>query len=219
MRQTCSDAAAQELGLHHTYRLSSDSTQPLVFLIHGRAGNTSVMWTFARAIPESFSIISPQAPLPDPLGGYSWWNIEDPDPQGGILSAQSRLHDFMRKAAHYYQISPRATIGIGFSQGAGVLAALTIQQRELSGLALLAGFVVRNTHTGETPPATSLPPIFIAHGTQDEVIPVEKARAGKEYLESLGASVLMVEDPVGHKVGTAGMRALRKWLQQFVSSH
>ena len=57
--------------------------------------------------------------------------------------------------------------------------------------------------------------VFIAHGSLDEVAPFQKAQAGKEYLESLGAEVELHQDDCGHKIGTNGMRALKVWLRSF----
>jgi phospholipase/carboxylesterase len=56
--------------------------------------------------------------------------------------------------------------------------------------------------------------VFIAHGTQDEVIAIERARKGAEYLRQLGLEVTFVEDSVGHKVGIQGTRELKRWMDQ-----
>ena len=58
-----------------------DASAPLLYMVHGRAGNIEVMWAFRRTAPETFSLLSVEAPQPDPVGGYSWWQVE-PVPDG-----------------------------------------------------------------------------------------------------------------------------------------
>ena len=55
--------------------------------------------------------------------------------------------------------------------------------------------------------------VFVAHGTQDEMVPVDRARASIELLEKAGANVTYCEDEVGHKVSAACLRALESFLQ------
>jgi phospholipase/carboxylesterase len=188
--------------------LASDPTAPLAVLIHGRAGNVEVMWAFRRCIPEHWSILAFEAPYPDPVGGFSWWLIDSVDTRTGGLSAAALVVDGVRGALERYQLSPARIVGLGFSQGAGTLS--TVIQREglFDAVALLAGFVVELPERPPVAPCT----VFMAHGDQDEMVSVERARRGRDYLRHLGYTVEYHEDPVGHKVGTSGMRALRVWL-------
>ena len=52
---------------------------------------------------------------------------------------------------------------------------------------------------------------FVAHGTKDETVPIERARASIETLEQAGANVTYCEDEVGHKVSVTCLRALKKF--------
>jgi predicted esterase len=77
------------------------------------------------------------------------------------------------------------------------------------GLGLLAGFIV-------LPDSVSNPPeVFVAHGTLDETVSVEKARHGVNHLKSMGLVVEYIEEPVGHKVGIEGTRALKQWMARW----
>jgi predicted esterase len=55
--------------------------------------------------------------------------------------------------------------------------------------------------------------VFVAHGTEDELVPVDRARASIALLEQAGAVVTYCEDVVGHKVSAACSRALGKFLE------
>jgi len=189
--------------------LSGDPTAPLAVLIHGRAGNVEVMWAFRRCIPEQWSISAFEAPYPDPVGGFSWWLIDAVDTRTGGLSATSLVIDGVRGALERYHLSPAQLVGLGFSQGAGTLSTVIQRESLFDRVALLAAFVAELPAPRRVPPC----PVFMAHGEQDEMVPVDRARRGREYLRKLGYTVDYHEDPVGHKVGTSGMRALRVWLE------
>ncbi|HEY9527377.1 MAG TPA: hypothetical protein VIR02_09860, partial [Anaerolineales bacterium] len=52
-------------------------------------------------------------------------------------------------------------------------------------------------------------PFFIAHGTKDETISIQRARESMEILERAGAQVTYCEDEVGHKVSASCLRGLK----------
>jgi len=209
------DGAEERTGLRYRYLMASDPAAPIVYLVHGRAGNREVMWAFRRSLPEVCTIIAPEAPLADPIGGYSWWLVEPGrNHQPEALGAADRLGAFIRSVESLHGLSPCLRLALGFSQGAGTLSVLT--QREpllFRGVGLLAGFVIR---LPDALPAETLPEILMAHGSADEVVPIADARAGYVHLRERGFPVEFVEDPVGHKVGTSGMRRLREWAGSIV---
>jgi phospholipase/carboxylesterase len=54
-------------------------------------------------------------------------------------------------------------------------------------------------------------PFFVTHGTKDEMVPIERARASIEILERAGAQVTYCEDNVGHKVSATCLRSLKEF--------
>jgi phospholipase/carboxylesterase len=203
------------LGLKHLYSLDQDPEAPLVFLVHGRAGNMKLMLTFRRAAAEgTFSFVAPEAPIADPLGGFSWWLVDNGKT---ILEnaepASKTLQDFIDAFIKHHNLKPRALLALGFSQGGAVLTLLMQHSPKLfAGIGLLASFVVKKA---EVPEEKLMTNILAAHGSQDETVLLAKAKEGVAYLQSLGAETNLVVDEVGHKVGTAGMRALKSWFLNF----
>ena len=59
-------------------------------------------------------------------------------------------------------------------------------------------------------------PVFITHGTRDEIVPVEKARQSRDLYQRLQAEVTYGEYSTGHKVHTDGMRSLKQWLRDIL---
>lgn len=205
-----------KLSLEYKASLAEDKTAPLFFFVHGRAGTREVMWTFKRALPEGGSIIAPEAPRPDPLGGFSWWDVLafDDITEEMIDEGVAKLSAFIDESILKFELKPRSIVALGFSQGSGALS-LVLQRRPklLNGLGILAGFVIKDW---QPHPVEKLPPVFIAHGTEDKAVLLSRAEDGRKFLEERGAAVTFALDEVGHKVGSNGMRELKSWVQNLL---
>ena len=195
----------------------ADATSPLALFVHGRAGHGRVMDIFAHSIPHHWGILSFQAPVPDPLGGFSWWLVDDQQSPlvDNVLKAATLFEQSLHHAHEECGIRPKGVVGVGFSQGAGLLS-YVIQTRIglLQAYASLAGFVIPI----EAPNLPQSFPCFFAHGENDAILPIAKAREGAVLLEKAGANIEFHADAVGHKVGPVGMRMFRSWLQRLDES-
>ena len=52
---------------------------------------------------------------------------------------------------------------------------------------------------------------FVAHGTKDETVTIDRARASIALLEQAGAHVTYCEDEVGHKVSVKCLQGLKNF--------
>ena len=55
--------------------------------------------------------------------------------------------------------------------------------------------------------------IFVAHGTGDQMVPIDRAHASMGLLERAGAQITYCEDEVGHKLSVNCLRALEAYLK------
>ncbi len=220
--------------VHRVYQpQGSQEPYPTVVLVHGRAGNGKVMWLFSKALEEVRPlVVSPQAPDPDPLGGYSWWKLFHPEGQESPAPRRTTAEDlqaplasltaFIESLPALYGCDLSRLYGFGFSQGAALLASLSIQRPELfRGVGMLSGFLpgVMHQQLQAQPRSTSLPSYFIAHGSKDEIIPCERSLQARDDLQAAGARVRFHSDAVGHKVGSSGIKALRSWVEELFDEH
>lgn len=194
-----------------TFRLRSGTAGPLIVLLHGWGGDERVMWVLESALPPEAWVVSLRGLFEVPEGGYAW----QPPPEK--TAALESFAPAVRKVGHFLSRLPQAhpvpvgqPVLVGFSQGAALAFALAAAGAVSPlGVASLAGLLPR----GELSGLAGLS-VFWAHGSQDEIVPVQRARADLERLRALGAQVTYCEDEVGHKVGVACMRALRRWLRE-----
>lgn len=197
-------------------RISPQADAPVIYAIHGRAGNDKVMWTFARTFPAAVNAVLPQAKIPDPIlphspNGLSWWTIggTKADLLENAKDAAGALKSFFEKVEAKHSLAPRKRIVIGFSQGAAVSSAL-VQNFPgfFTAAGLLSGFAI------EYPDIKMQQgfPVFLAHGTKDEIITISRFERSQKYLENLGCAITSTVEDIGHKVGVSGMRQLATWI-------
>ena len=104
---------------------------------------------------------------------------------------------------------------LGFSQGAALAYSMAMMYPErIASLAGLSGFLPDGASTWLGSERLKGLPIFIAHGSEDERVPVDKARMSVGLLEKAGAKVNYCEDNVGHKLSAKCFRGLEAFYQQ-----
>lgn len=103
----------------------------------------------------------------------------------------------------------------GFSQGGAItLAAGLRREAPLAGLIALSCYLPLAAETAaEVTPAAKRQPLFMAHGTQDPVVPMAAGRASAERLVQLGMDLTWHDYPMPHSVCAEQIRDLGDWLQ------
>jgi len=162
-----------------------------------------------------------------------------------FTEAVTTLRHFVSSLPTLYPISHDRIVLIGFSQGAAVCQALTLSYPEITlGLASIAGaspvHPVPNAQSPRTAAtrqvrmhrvvklgryAPDLPrhnslagmPIFIAHGRDDDTVPIDSARSSREIFTRKNAAVTYHEYESDHKLNAQGFRDLGAWLQEILT--
>jgi phospholipase/carboxylesterase len=194
-------------------RHSEDPSPRVLILVHGRTGDENSMWIFARNFPPDYWIVAPRAPYPARPGGFSWLQTAAGADHSHALSdyqasAESLIGVVDRYAGDKHLDADHLDL-LGFSEGAGLAATLALSHpARIRRLGILAGFIP----TGAEKLLVSLPlkgkPVFVAHGSRDELVPVDRARRSVQLLEGAGALVTFCEADVGHKVSSECLHAL-----------
>ena len=198
---------------------SSQSANPrLLVLIHGWTGDENSMWVFARGLSPDYWIIAPRAPHRANPGGFSW-RAHHPDTFGGpSLEALRPSADGLIRLIDEYSASVKVDALqfdlAGFSQGAAMVNLVgMLHPHRVRKMGVLSGFVPSGVEELIAQKPLAGKNIFVAHGTQDEMVPIDRARASIQMLEQAGAQVNYCEDEVGHRVSRACMSALKNYLK------
>ena len=203
----------------------AESTNPrLLVMIHGLTGDENSMWVFARRFSSKYWIVAPRAPHPANPQGFSWrvnpLSIEEArnnqTNRPGLDALKTSAEALIKLIDEYAaSVKMEADVfdAIGFSQGAAMVNVLgMLYPKRVRKMGVLAGFVPSGLDEFVSQRVLAGKHIFVAHGTQDEMVPIDRARASMQLLEQSGASITYCEDEVGHKLSSNCLRALEEYL-------
>jgi phospholipase/carboxylesterase len=187
---------------------AGDAAGALV-LLHGRGADEHDLFPLLDALDPERRLhgYTPRGPLALPPGGAHWYvvpRVGYPDP--------ATFHESYGALTEWLDALPyeRVVLG-GFSQGCVMAYALALGRGRPRPEALLAlsGFIptVEGWEPDLEPP---FPPVVIAHGAYDPVIPVRFAHAARDTLLNAGAAVDYRESPIEHWIDPQIVPLLRE---------
>ncbi len=189
----------------------------------GADGNDFVPIVPQMALPKTLPVrfIFPHAPvIPVTInGGYpmpAWFDITALTPElkideKGLAAAIKAAHDLIRAEINK-GIAPARIILAGFSQGGAIaLSAALTYPDALAGVIALSTFI----------PATQLahinnhrPPIYMAHGNRDDLVPMPLGEQTYHLLKKQGFDVSWNVYAMGHEVCKDEIDSISQWLQE-----
>jgi phospholipase/carboxylesterase len=163
----------------------------------------------------------PNAPLRIPFGGgqygYSWAMRENVEPPPVTLPPVDELiTTFLDEIVDVAGAERGRIVLGGFSQGGGMTLRIGLPRpATFAGLIVLSGAFRDHDEVLKTLPAKRELPIFLAHGTADQVVSIERGgRQTKAFLESAGYEPVYKEYPMAHEIPPSVVRDLTPWLHQ-----
>jgi len=199
-------------------RPAESSTARLLVLIHGWTGDENSMWVFTRGLARDYWIIAPRGPHASDTTGYSW-RPPKPAPDGRpslemLSPAAEALIQLIDGYSASVKLDARQFDLMGFSQGGAMVNVIgMLFPGRVRKMAVLAGFAPSGLEQLAAKQPLAGKDVFVAHGTEDQLVPVDRARAAITLLEGAGAQVTYCEDQVGHKLSGTCLRALERYLK------
>lgn len=207
---------------HHTAPPKSGAKKPpLLLLLHGYGANEDDLFSLAPYLDERFLVVSPQAPVSlRGMGGYAWFNLGF-TPQGiavdpaEVESARQTLKRFIDEVVVAYDCDPNAIYLVGFSQGAMMSLAVALSfPGTACAVVAMSGRLMPQTVTQITDKDALIGlPIFVVHGTRDNVLPISHGRETKAALLELPVDLTYREYSMGHEVSAESLEDITEWLK------
>ena len=187
-----------------------------IILLHGFGADMNDLYSMQSLFPGA-RVLSYQAPISlapmGYMGGFAWFSL-DFTPSGieyDIAEAEQVLGDLFKEIQKQRQKFEKLLI-CGFSQGAILTHALLLRHPGLlDGVACLSGryseFVfddAKHDHVDQLP-------IFISHGTHDEVIPYASGKQIMSFYKETSANVTANTYGMGHDISYECQRDLETW--------
>ena len=200
-----------------------------VIWLHGLGadGNDFVPIVPELRLPSNPAIrfIFPSAPsMPVTVnGGYvmpAWYdivgrNLMDQEDADGIKQSAASIVELIEREVQR-GIDYRHIVLAGFSQGCAMALYIGLRlPHQLAGIIALSGYLplALSLHI-EKHAANQTTPIFMAHGTYDPVVVLDRAQASHALLEKLGYPVDWNEYPMEHSVNHEELADISRFLQE-----
>jgi len=154
-------------------------------------------------------------------GGYvmrAWYDVLGTDlarveDEPGLRRSATQIEALIARENARGVASSRIVL-MGFSQGCAMTLLTGLRHRErLAGLAGLSGYLpLAATTAAERSEANRDVPLFLAHGTQDPVVPYPRGVASRDALAALGYAIEWHAYPMPHSVCAQEIADLNRWL-------
>lgn len=207
----------------------SGACDSLVILVHGYGADGNDLISIGDALAEHLpntEFRAPNAPQPcaNNPAGFQWFPIpwldgsSEVDATIGMLRAVDLLNAYLDTAMADAGVAAGRTVLFGFSQGTMMSLHIAPRRSEaFAGIVGLSGRLLRPETLADD--VISRPPVFLAHGDQDEMVPPASMPEAADALTAAGFEVhTHVCKGVGHGIApeALGMALsyIKTWLDK-----
>ena len=151
----------------------------------------------------------------------AWYNISFGDLDGntrkadekGVRESQAQIGQLIARE-NGRGIATGKIVLAGFSQGGAIALHTGLRYPErLAGVMALSTYLpLAESFAKEASPANTKTPVFMAHGTQDPVVPYAMGRGSRDLLQQAGYALEWQEYPMQHSVCLEEVADIGRWL-------
>ena len=184
-----------------------DTGAPLAFVFHGTGGTESQLLPLARELLPGATLVAPRGDV-DEHGAARFFRRlgEGRYDMADLARATDKMAGFV--AAHVAATKPSRVIGLGYSNGANILASVIFARRDLfDDAALLHPLIGWEPEAG--PVRTR---VLITAGERDPICPPALTRQLAGWFAAQGAEVETAWHPGGHGVDGSEIAAAAAFL-------
>ncbi|WMW82021.1 alpha/beta hydrolase [Undibacterium cyanobacteriorum] len=219
----------------HTVELQTgDNPTASVIWMHGLGADAN---DFVPIVPElnlqgspDIRFVFPNAPqIPVTLnGGYimpAWYDIaaagtdiQRREDENGLRQSQLQIEALIAREIER-GVAPEKIVIAGFSQGCAMTLQVGLRySQKLAGLMCLSGYLpLADKIAAERHAANQNTPIFMAHGTADPVVPLERAEQSRSVLQALGYHIEWHDYWMQHSVSPREIEDIAAWLRKVLA--
>ena len=169
--------------------------------------------------------IFPHAPvMPVTInGGYqmrAWYDIRDADlanreDKDGVRQSATLVEQLIDAELEAGIPSDKIVLA-GFSQGGAIALHLSTRiQHKLAGIVALSTYLTMPENLADEKSEANIDtPVFMAHGSQDPVVPMQRGQYSAKVLEENGFSVSWQDYPMAHAVCLEEIQTLGQYLNK-----
>jgi phospholipase/carboxylesterase len=210
-----------------TYKLreplkKTEAPAPVLFILHGYGSNEEDLFDLAQTMDERLTILSLRAPVTLAEGSYCWYTLgRDKNNTLTYNYEEARrskklVMAFIKSVCKTMKLDTMQVFLMGFSQGAMMSYDLALSYPgKIKGVLALSGRLIEESKPKVMVPALLGTAFFIAHGTEDERIPLSEAEKAQAYLKNNGVKDIEYKTyAMQHVLNGQEIIDIRAWLSK-----
>lgn len=193
--------------------ISGGPAKQLIVFLHGYGADGNDLIGIGREwaahLPDA-AFVSPHAPEPCGMApvGRQWFHLTLRDPSEywrGVTAARSQLDVFLDAELKDHGLTDKDLVLVGFSQGTMMALHVGLRRENTpAGIVAYSGLLAGPENLEAEIKAR--PPVFLAHGTHDEVVPYPVMAIAEDTLKAAKVPVSSHSaQGVGHGIDGAGL--------------
>ena len=196
----------------YVHRLKAGAPgNPIFFVLHGTGGDERQFFDFGGDLLPEATIVSPRGDVSEHGAARFFRRTgEGVYDMADLARATDKMAAFVSTLAEEHQASE--VIGLGFSNGANILANLLIEKDLFDKAILLHPLIPFNPKANASLAGRK---ILITAGQRDPIAPISMTEALFEHLKNRQAEVRMVWHPGGHEIAPLEIEAVRDFLSGY----
>ena len=209
--------------MHAAHVPAGDGPFPTILVLHGWGANAHDLLGLAPLLHAGEALVlAPQGPVAfevaQGMAGYGWFPITGGGPPSPAEFEQGRevLLGFLAEAEKQYPVDRRKIVVMGFSQGGVMAYDMVLRDPDrFCGLAALSSWYPDLVSEQiEKQSGHENFPVLVIHGTEDPMIPLERAQESREALMRFGVNLAYHEYEMGHEIRPEALRDMLVWLEE-----
>jgi len=190
---------------------------PTLILLHGRGADENNLFGLTSSFDPKLFVVSIRAPYRFPYGGYTWFDLDEQSRVNidQLIEGCAALIQCLDDVQQKYPVDIKRIFLFGFSMGAMMSLTVSLYNPDrFKGVIAHSGFLLQEARLKYQWNDLDGISFFIAHGTQDPIVPVELGRQAYQQLVDAKADVLYREYPVQHNISEESLSDAAVWLKQ-----
>ena len=193
---------------------------PVIILVHGFGASMYDLAGLAPGINQTdYVYLCPNGIVPLDVGGgqvgFGWTTPGGFGDEAEGQRAEDAIDAFVSEVSEPFKLAPGKVLIIGFSQGGGLAYQYGLPRSDtFAGVAALSASLAEPDKMLPRLPDLKTQPVFIGHGNQDPVVPIERGQDASALLTSWGYGDLIYNEynGAGHEITPQELRDLADWV-------
>ena len=196
----------------YVHRLQAGAPgKPILFVLHGTGGDENQFFDFGRRLLPDATIVSPRGDVSE-FGAARFFKRtgEGVYDMADLARATDKFAAFVATLAKQHEASD--VLGLGFSNGANILANILIENGLFDASILMHPLIPFQPKAN---PGLAGRRIMITAGERDPISPAPVTRALADYFEAQNASVTMEWHTGGHDIRQNEIDAIHRFFEPY----